>query len=101
MFLRRELRVFAFLDTVPGPRNRDYLVEYIVAVLKVNELRGADGRAEELVAEFVGEENAGRLLHELCEWLRSPFERLEEWDEVVQYKHQLQAGEDGRKGECG
>jgi hypothetical protein len=68
-------------------------MEYIVAILRTNEVKGADGRAEELVGEFLGKENASLLLHELKAWLRSPWERLVQWDEVVQYR------EDGGKGQ--
>jgi hypothetical protein len=81
LFLRRELAVFAFLD-VPG---RGYLVEYIVTVLQAWDVKGADGKALELVAEFLGRKFAALLLHEVEAWLRSPFERLEEWDRRVQY----------------
>jgi hypothetical protein len=81
IFLRRELAVFAFLD-VPG---RGYLVEYIVAVLRGWDVKGAEGRAQELVAEFLGRRSAALLLHELEAWLRSPFDALGEWDRQVQY----------------
>jgi hypothetical protein len=81
IFLRRELGVFTFLD-VPG---RGYLVEYIVTVLRVWDVKGADGKARELVAEFLGQRSAALLLHELEAWLRSPFEALEGWDREVQY----------------
>ncbi|KAK1069268.1 hypothetical protein LTR12_001120 [Friedmanniomyces endolithicus] len=89
-FLRRELKVFSFLDatrTRRGGNTREFLVEYIIAVLKVNEIKGAGGHAEDLVAEFLGMENARMLLHELEAWLRSPFGRLEAWDEQMQYRN--------------
>lgn len=85
IFLRRELRVFAFLGRRPAGANREFLVEYLVAVLKSNDPKGADGHAEELVKEFLGREDARLLLHELDAWLRSPYERLEVWDAHVQY----------------
>lgn len=85
IFLRRELRVFAFLDRRPAGANREFLIEYLVAVLKSNDSKGADGHAEELVKEFLGREDARLLLHELDAWLRSPYERLEAWDSHVQY----------------
>lgn len=89
-FLRRELQVFSFLDTPIAPRggNRSYLVEYIVFVLKTNELKGASGQAEDLLADFLTRDNATQLLHELEAWLRSPYLRLEEWDVHVQYAHE-------------
>jgi hypothetical protein len=85
IFLRRELRVFDFLDRRPAGANREFLIEYLVAVLKSNDPKGADGHAEELVKEFLGREDARLLLHELDAWLRSPYERLEAWDTHVQY----------------
>lgn len=86
-FLRRELLVFAFLDHnhVPRGGGRQYLVEYIVAVLKTRDPKGADGHAQELLVPFIGRSNAEHLLHELTAWLRSPYARLADWDEVVQY----------------
>ena len=95
MFLRRELRVFTFLDTVPAPRggNREFLLEYIVAVLKSNELKGANGHAENLVADYLGRENARLLLHELEAWLRSPYTTLHDWDRHVQYATEVNVTE--------
>nr|POE93201.1 putative ring finger protein c16g5.03 [Quercus suber] len=86
-FLRRELLVFAFLDRDPAMRisGRQYLVEYIVAVLKIHHPKGADGQAQELLVQSLGRANATHLLHELTSWLRSPFTRLMDWDEVIQY----------------
>ncbi|KAM3422163.1 hypothetical protein BST61_g2533 [Cercospora zeina] len=84
-FLRRELKVFDFLDHNPRASSRDFLNVYIVFVLKSHELRGADGRAEDLVAEFLGRDNASLLLHEMESWLRSPYQSLEDWDTEVQY----------------
>lgn len=85
IFLRRELRVFGFLDRRPAGANREFLIEYLIAVLKAHDPKGADGQAEELVREFLGREDARLLLHELDAWLRSPYERLEAWDSHVQY----------------
>lgn len=85
IFLRRELRVFEFLDRRPAGANREFLIEYLVAVLKTNDPKGADGQAEELLKDFLGREDARLLLHELDAWLRSPYERLEAWDAHVQY----------------
>ncbi|EON66937.1 hypothetical protein W97_06052 [Coniosporium apollinis CBS 100218] len=114
-FLRRELRVFEFLDPLaaaPTPEpstssaapscgntpsrtmtptatttrranNAEFLLEYIVAILKTSAPKG--GHAEELLQEFLGRENARLFLHELEAWLRSPFRRLEDWDRHVQY----------------
>ena len=86
IFLRRELCVFPFLDRRPARgANREFLVEYVVAVLKAHDPKSADGRAGELLGGFLGWEDAWLVLHELEAWLRSPFERLEGWDEEVQY----------------
>jgi hypothetical protein len=88
-FLRRELRVFNYLDSgrATGPRgNRDFLIEYVVAILKTNEPKAADAHAEGLIANFLGREDANLLLHELITWLRSPYTTLEVWDRHVQYR---------------
>lgn len=85
MFLRRELKLFSYLDAEAGVRNREFVLEYIVAVLKQCDVKAADGRAEDLLSEFLERGNARLLLHELHSWLRGPFERLEEWDRNVQY----------------
>lgn len=92
-WLRRELSVFGFLNpssTSLSSTNRqattaEYLLEYTVAILKTIDIRGSSGQAQELLKEHLGRENAKILLHELECWLRSPFEKLEEWDEAVQY----------------
>lgn len=79
MFLRRELQIFTFLG------NRDFLMEYIVAIFKKYEAKGADGKAAELLKEFLGETNASQLLHELQAWLKSPYTTLWAWDAEVRY----------------
>ena len=99
IFLRRELRVFAFLDRRPAGANREFLIEYLVAVLKSNDPKGADGHAGELVKEFLGREDARLLLHELDAWLRSPYERLEAWDSHVQYSAARERANRGDKHE--
>ncbi|KAM0324803.1 hypothetical protein ACHAQA_007769 [Verticillium albo-atrum] len=103
MFLRRELQVFEFLtpttdtstasdadheqDPVRRRRanNAEFLLEYIVAILKTVDIQGSMGQAEELIQEFLGRENTRLLLHELRAWLRSPYMALENWDNAVQY----------------
>ncbi|OHF04419.1 hypothetical protein CORC01_00271 [Colletotrichum orchidophilum] len=97
-FLRRELQVFEFLspdndtrpqDTDPIRRRRannaEFLLEYIIAILKTVDMQGSMGQAEELIQEFLGRENTRLLLHELRAWLRSPYMSLESWDRAVQY----------------
>lgn len=101
IFLRRELRVFSFLDRRPAGANREFLVEYLVALLKTHDPKGADGQAEELLKDFLGEEDARLLLHELDAWLRSPYERLEGWDRHVQYAVGMRGVGSGGKGRRG
>ncbi|KFY20743.1 hypothetical protein V491_03464, partial [Pseudogymnoascus sp. VKM F-3775] len=108
-WIRRELRVFAFLhptDTEEGggrptrrADNAEFLLEYIMAVLKTVDVQGAAGQAEELLREFLGREHARLFLHEVRAWLRSPYARLEDWDRNVQYAVPVKVGEGGRDGE--
>ncbi|OBT87399.1 hypothetical protein VE02_04161 [Pseudogymnoascus sp. 03VT05] len=115
MWIRRELRVFAFLnptdntgegDGTQGGRrmgrggdNAEFLLEYIIAVLKTVDVQGAAGQAEELLKEFLGREHARLFLHEVRGWLRSPFARVEDWDRNVQYAVPVvKVGEERRDG---
>jgi len=99
VFLRRELSVFSFLET----RSRaEFVLEYIVGMLKSMEIKGADGAMVRLVGEMLGNEDAGLLCHELEAWLRSPFGRLEDWDASVQYAEKsLMGSERGARGFMG
>ncbi|KAL7922347.1 hypothetical protein ACQKWADRAFT_293214 [Trichoderma austrokoningii] len=107
-WLRRELRVFRFIqhddedaetphdsETNLASRTRrvkaDFLVEYIVAILRTMDTQGSTGQAENMIQEFLGRQNTQILLHELRAWLRSPYRSLREWDRVVQYRHHGQA----------
>ncbi|GAB7361296.1 hypothetical protein MBLNU230_g1355t1 [Neophaeotheca triangularis] len=83
-FLRRELRVFSFLDA-SRRGSREFLVEFVLGILRTQDLRGSENTAEDMLKDHLGRENARLLLHELETWLRSPFARLEEWDGGVQY----------------
>ena len=65
--------------------NPEYLLEFIIAVLKAIDLRGSEGQAVELIGEYIGLANARVFVHELEQWLRSPFVGLEEWDRAAQY----------------
>lgn len=95
MWIRRELQVFDFLNpssasasTTSSDRrasNADFLLEYVVSILKSIDLKGSTGQAEELLKDFLGRENARLFLHELEAWLRSPYEHLRDWDRAVQY----------------
>ncbi|KAJ5334962.1 hypothetical protein N7452_007365 [Penicillium brevicompactum] len=110
-WIRRELRVFAFLNpepeeeertpqqvSRPGPQrletrranNAEFLLEYVVAILRTVDLKGSAGQAEELLRDFIGRENACLFLHELQAWLRSPYNSLEDWDRHVQYANSPQ-----------
>ncbi|KAI0468173.1 hypothetical protein F4859DRAFT_216906 [Xylaria cf. heliscus] len=95
-WLRRELQVFAFLRTPGSPQssddamtrrranNAEFLLEYIIAILKTVDIQGSQGAAEDMLSEFLGRENTKLLLHELRNFLRSPWS-IEAWDRKVQY----------------
>ncbi|KAI0121966.1 hypothetical protein F4814DRAFT_195058 [Daldinia grandis] len=96
IWLRRELQVFEFLRTPPTAQssddammrrranNAEFLLEYIIAILKTVDIQGSQGQAEEMLKDFLGRDNAKLLLHELRNFLRSPWS-LEAWDRKVQY----------------
>ncbi|KAF2433776.1 hypothetical protein EJ08DRAFT_694257 [Tothia fuscella] len=83
-WIRRELSIFEFLNT--RVKNTEYLLKYIITILKYEDIKGSNGVAEDLVTEFLGRENAKLFSHELGSWLGSPYEEVGEWDEVVQYR---------------
>ena len=95
-WIRRELRVFEFfmhpVDVGASRRgitrrveNAEYLLEWIIAMLKSVDIKGSSGQAEDMLQEFLGRDNARLFLHELRAWLRSPYAELQEWDRKVQY----------------
>lgn len=95
-WIRRELQVFEFLTpdsnraaTDRKANNAEFLLEYIVAILKTVDIQGSSGQAEEMLQEFLGRENTRLFLHELRTWLRSPYIALEDWDRHVQYNETL------------
>ncbi|EMD68830.1 hypothetical protein GGP41_008818 [Bipolaris sorokiniana] len=99
-WIRRELRVFTFLYTdstgssssgATTSSNAEFLLSYIVSILKMVDLKASHGHAENLVAEFLGRENSRLFLHELNAWMRSPYTKVEEWDQAVQYMEDLDA----------
>ncbi|TVY43982.1 putative RING finger protein [Lachnellula occidentalis] len=90
-WIRRELQVFEFLSP-DGPssldrraNNAEFLLEYIVAILKTVDIQGSGGQAEDMLQDFLGRENTRLFLHEMRAWLRSPYTSLEDWDRKVQY----------------
>ncbi|KAG8670082.1 hypothetical protein FPOAC1_009485 [Fusarium poae] len=105
MWVRRELQVFPFLSPDAGetelrprpnaPRNTveqrrannaEFLLEYIIAVLKSVDIMGSAGQAEEMISDYLGRDNTRLFLHELRAWLRSPYTKLADWDRAVQYE---------------
>jgi hypothetical protein len=104
MWIRRELRVFDFLCAPSAEdggasggtgragrsarqlsSNAEFLLEYVIAILRTMDIKGSRGQAEEMLQEFLGRENTRLFLHELRAWLRSPYTTLEAWDAHVQY----------------
>ncbi|CCT71478.1 related to RING finger domain protein [Fusarium fujikuroi] len=104
MWIRRELQVFSFLNpdadqTEPRPdgnsqrdavarrraNNAEFLLEYIIAILKSVDIMGSAGQAEEMISDFLGRDSTRLFLHELRAWLRSPYTKLADWDRAVQY----------------
>ena len=78
--------------------NAEFLLEYVLAILKTVDIKGSQGQAEEMLSDFLGRENARLFLHELRAWLRSPYTDLESWDRHVQYPGLMQGGETMRWG---
>ncbi|KAI0475074.1 hypothetical protein GGR56DRAFT_496274 [Xylariaceae sp. FL0804] len=99
-WLRRELQVFEFLQVPPCPQRSEgtmrrrranpaeYLLEYIIAILKTVDIQDSQGHAETLLRDSLGRENARHLLHELKSFLRSPWS-IEEWDRRVRYQSSI------------
>lgn len=93
-WIRRELQVFDFLSPdAPSSggqqrrrvENAEFLLLYIISILKTVDIKGSSGKAQELLSSYLGEENARLFLHELEAWLRSPYVNLQDWDAHVQY----------------
>ena len=106
-WIRRELQVFEFLHDEPRGRegdkcglsranNAEFLLEYIIAILKTVDIKGSGGQAEDMLQEFLGGENSRLFLHELRAWLRSPYTSLEDWDHAVQYPTKSWQAEEAR-----
>ncbi len=126
MWLRRELQVFSFLSlddsdtgataepdansdsagsstrTAVGRRranNAEFLLEYVVAILKSVDIMGSAGQAEDMLSDFLGRDNTKLFLHELRAWLRSPFTKLEDWDRATQYGESQAQRENREQGD--
>jgi hypothetical protein len=93
-WIRRELRVFSFLHIDPAgsasqaattSSNAEFLLSYIVSILKMVDIKASNGHAENLLVDFLGREHSRLFLHELNAWLRSPYTRLRDWDRNTQY----------------
>jgi hypothetical protein len=125
LWIRRELQAFSFLSDDPDDtpdttttsqpqesqtshhrhrrphlnrpnHNAEFLLEYIIAILKTVDLQDSAGQAEAMLADFLGGASAARLfLHELRSWLRSPAVGLAAWDREVQYPAARREAEDG------
>jgi len=105
-WIRRELRVFTFLyndaeasssGAVTTSGNAEFLLSYIVSILKMLDLKASNGHAENLLSESLGRGNARLFLHELSSWLRSPYKKVEEWDEQVQYRIDIDESMDNQR----
>ncbi|KAF2758256.1 hypothetical protein EJ05DRAFT_511072 [Pseudovirgaria hyperparasitica] len=104
-WIRRELQVFTFLDptnerrshddeqergaSVGRASNAEFLLSYLIAILKTVDIKGSAGQAQDMLQDFIGRENACLFLHELNSWLRSPYIRVQDWDRHVQYAQKL------------
>ena len=87
------MQVFEFLQSnsleaesvTRRANNAEFLLKYIIAILKTVDIKGSGGQAEEMLLEFLGRADTRLFLHELRAWLRSPYTSLEDWDRHVQY----------------
>jgi len=105
-WIRRELRVFTYLGSNEralggtaagggGGGNAEFLLEYIIAILRTVDIKSSDGQAEEMLTEFLGRQDARLFLHELGNWLRSPYAKVGDWDAHVRYREKLPVRFDG------
>lgn len=99
-WIRRELQVFEYLnDTSLGQtestdsalpeitrrrrqNNAEFVLEFIIAILKTCDIQS--DHTEELLKDFLGRDQTKLFLHELRNFLRSPYS-VEAWDRHVQY----------------
>jgi hypothetical protein len=90
MFIRRELQVFEWTSN-----NAEFILEYIIAVLRIIDLKASTGAAEDILSDFLGRENAKIFCHEIHAFLRSPFTNLAAFDNFAQYERPLPTRFDG------
>lgn len=99
-WVRRELQVFEFLNDDSGnfsedggassegrrrrQNNAEFVLEYVLAILKTVDIQASSGHAENLLSDFLGREHCRIFLHELHNFVRSPYS-VEAWDRHVQY----------------
>ncbi|KAI5479073.1 RING finger domain protein [Pseudohyphozyma bogoriensis] len=74
-FIRRELQCFPNVDV-------SFLTTYLMSIASQLDLRSLS--AIRLISDFLTEEQAAHLVHEICTFARSPFTSLEAFDRVVQ-----------------
>lgn len=85
------------IGTSKQANNEEFLLEYIIAILRTVNIKGSGGQAEDMLSDFLGAENTRLFIHELRAWLRSPYIALEDWDRNVQYDKPLEASPERRK----
>ncbi|GAA5858246.1 hypothetical protein JCM1840_001111 [Sporobolomyces johnsonii] len=75
-FVRRELQVFPAVDI-------SFLTTYLISIASQLDLRSA--AAIRLISDFLSEQDAQHLVHEITTFARSPFTSLEGYDRFIQY----------------
>ncbi|KAK4217276.1 hypothetical protein QBC37DRAFT_255224, partial [Rhypophila decipiens] len=94
VWLQRELRIFDFLQTdvadpnsidLTRPTRAEWIREFIIFLLKTVDIQDHSNQFEDRLSTYLGRKIARHLLHELRAWLRSPFDKPEDWDRAVQY----------------
>ncbi|TNY20857.1 hypothetical protein DMC30DRAFT_351654 [Rhodotorula diobovata] len=75
-FIRRELQVFPAVDVA-------FLTTYLVSIASQLDLRSS--AAIRLISDFLSEQDAQHLVHEITTFARSPFKALDGYDRFVQY----------------
>ncbi|GAA5946340.1 hypothetical protein JCM3775_007108 [Rhodotorula graminis] len=75
-FIRRELQIFPAVDVA-------FLTTYLVSIASQLDLRSS--AAIRLISDFLSDQDAQHLVHEITTFARSPFKSLEGYDRFVQY----------------